>query len=96
MCSDINISADVMKSLGAQTIIAVDVGSVYEPHQTNYGDSLSGWWLLWNKWNPFSSTVKVFTQSCRISTQIRGETNAVSLFFNVIYPKVLLTYFKIS
>ena len=58
----IHLSADVMRSLGAQTIIAVDVGSVYEPHQTNYGDSLSGWWLLWNKWNPFGSTVKVFTQ----------------------------------
>ena len=96
MCSDINISADVMKSLGAQTIIAVDVGSVYEPHQTNYGDSLSGWWLLWNKWNPFSSTVKVFTQSCRIWTQIRGETKAASLFSPIIYPRVLLKNLEIS
>ena len=48
-----------MRSLGAKTIIAVDVGSVYEPHQTNYGDALSGWWMLWNKWNPFGSSVKV-------------------------------------
>eukprot|EP00795_Rhopilema_esculentum_P010763 gene10763-19552_t len=54
-----NLPADIMRSLGAETIIAVDVGSVYEPRQTNYGDSLSGWWLLWNKWNPFTSTVKI-------------------------------------
>lgn len=54
-----NLPADVMRSLGAGTIIAVDVGSVYEPHQTKYGDSLSGWWLLWNKWNPFGSAVKI-------------------------------------
>ncbi|KAK2568031.1 Patatin-like phospholipase domain-containing protein 6 [Acropora cervicornis] len=26
---------------------------------TNYGDQLSGWWLLWNKWNPFAETVKI-------------------------------------
>eukprot|EP00112_Aurelia_sp_Birch-Aquarium-sp1_P004396 Seg1497.1 transcript_id=Seg1497.1/GoldUCD/mRNA.D3Y31 product="Patatin-like phospholipase domain-containing protein 7" protein_id=Seg1497.1/GoldUCD/D3Y31 len=54
-----NLPADVMRSLGAKTIIAVDVGSVYESHQTNYGDSLSGWWMLWNKWNPFASSVKI-------------------------------------
>ncbi|PSN45232.1 hypothetical protein C0J52_07012 [Blattella germanica] len=26
---------------------------------TNYGDCLSGWWLLWKRWNPFASPVKV-------------------------------------
>ncbi len=51
-----------MKSLGAQAIIAVDVGSVYEPYQTNYGDFLSGWWVLWNKWNPFGTNIKVKLQ----------------------------------
>ena len=48
-----------MKSLGAQTIIAVDVGSEYTADLTNYGDSVSGWWLLWNRWNPFAKPVKV-------------------------------------
>lgn len=51
--------ADVMKTMGAQTIIAIDVGSENPDDLTNYGDQLSGWWLLWNKWNPFAETVKV-------------------------------------
>jgi len=25
----------------------------------DYGASISGWWLLWNKLNPFATTVKV-------------------------------------
>ena len=45
--------------MGAQTIIAIDVGSEDQGDLTNYGDQLSGWWLLWNKWNPFAETVKV-------------------------------------
>ena len=48
-----------MKTMGAQTIIAIDVGSEDQGDLTNYGDQLSGWWLLWNKWNPFAETVKV-------------------------------------
>lgn len=48
-----------MKTMGAQTIIAIDVGSEDPADLTNYGDQLSGWWLLWNKWNPFAETVKV-------------------------------------
>ena len=43
-----------MKTMGAQTIIAIDVGSEDQGDLTNYGDQLSGWWLLWNKWNPFA------------------------------------------
>ena len=45
--------------MGAQTIIAIDVGSEDRGDLANYGDQLSGWWLLWNKWNPFAETVKV-------------------------------------
>ena len=52
-------TADVMKSKGANTIIAVDVGSEYPAELTNYGDHLSGWWLLWKKWNPFSEKIYV-------------------------------------
>ena len=51
--------ADVMRTLGVKTIIAVDVGSLDETDLTNYGDSLSGWWMLWKRWNPFSSHVRV-------------------------------------
>lgn len=51
--------ADVMHGLGAAHIIAIDVGSQDDTDLTDYGDSLSGWWLLYKKWNPFSTQVKV-------------------------------------
>ena len=48
-----------MQTMGAQTIIAIDVGSQDETNLTNYGDQLSGWWLLWRRWWPWASPVKV-------------------------------------
>lgn len=55
-----NLPADVMRDvMGAQTILAIDVGSQDETDLTNYGDTLSGWWILWNKWNPFCKSLRV-------------------------------------
>ncbi|XP_023708720.1 neuropathy target esterase sws isoform X2 [Cryptotermes secundus] len=54
-----NVPADVMRSHGAKHILAIDVGSQDDTDLTNYGDCLSGWWLLWKRWNPFASPVKV-------------------------------------
>jgi lysophospholipid hydrolase len=54
-----NLPADVMRGLGANHILAIDVGSVDDQDLTNYGDDLSGWWLLWKRWNPFTEPVKV-------------------------------------
>ena len=48
-----------MRGLGANHILAIDVGSVDDQDLTNYGDDLSGWWLLWKRWNPFTNPVKV-------------------------------------
>lgn len=52
-------TADVMHNLGAAHIIAIDVGSQDDTDLCDYGDHLSGWWLLYKKWNPFSTQVKV-------------------------------------
>ncbi|XP_060559524.1 patatin-like phospholipase domain-containing protein 7 isoform X2 [Ruditapes philippinarum] len=54
-----NLPADVMRSFGAQSIFAVDVGSIDSTELTNYGDKLSGWWLLWKRWNPWAAPVRV-------------------------------------
>ncbi|XP_062597845.1 patatin-like phospholipase domain-containing protein 7 isoform X3 [Saccostrea cucullata] len=54
-----NLPADVMKAKGARNIFAMDVGSIDETDLTNYGDQLSGWWLLWKRWNPWASAIKV-------------------------------------
>lgn len=51
--------ADVMRAQGAAHIIAVDVGSQDETNLTAYGDYLSGWWLLYKRFNPFTEQVKV-------------------------------------
>lgn len=40
-------------------MIAIDVGSQDETNLTNYGDALSGWWLLWKRLNPLAEKVKV-------------------------------------
>ncbi|RVE68651.1 hypothetical protein OJAV_G00093920 [Oryzias javanicus] len=58
-----NLPADVARSLGAKVVIAIDVGSRNETSLTNYGDSLSGWWLLWKRWNPLAEKVKVLNMA---------------------------------
>nr|KMM68466.1 Swiss cheese [Coccidioides posadasii RMSCC 3488] len=50
-----NLTVARMKSLGADVIFAVDVGAIDDNTPQGYGDSLSGFWALVNRWNPFSS-----------------------------------------
>lgn len=50
-----NLTVSHMKSLGADTIFAVDVGSLDDNTPQTFGDSLSGMWAILNRWNPFSS-----------------------------------------
>lgn len=64
--------ADVARSMGAKVVIAIDVGSQDETNLTNYGDSLSGWWLLWKRLNPLAERVKVRTMETA-----HGINNAV-------------------
>ncbi|BFZ05565.1 hypothetical protein BsWGS_08604 [Bradybaena similaris] len=54
-----SLPADVMHNLGAKFVFAVDVGSQDTTDLTNYGDCLSGWWLLWKRWNPWAKPVRV-------------------------------------
>ncbi|KAM4020621.1 patatin-like phospholipase domain-containing protein 7 isoform 2-T5 [Anomaloglossus baeobatrachus] len=58
-----NLPADVARSMGAKVVLAIDVGSRDETDLTNYGDSLSGWWLLWKRWNPLAERVKVLNMA---------------------------------
>ncbi|KAK1802841.1 hypothetical protein P4O66_021380, partial [Electrophorus voltai] len=56
---DAGEEADIARNMGAKTVIAIDVGSQDETDLCNYGDSLSGWWLLWKRINPWAEKVKV-------------------------------------
>uniref|UniRef100_A0A8C7RN49 lysophospholipase n=1 Tax=Oncorhynchus mykiss TaxID=8022 RepID=A0A8C7RN49_ONCMY len=58
-----NLPADVARSMGAKVVIAIDVGSQDETNLTNYGDSLSGWWLLWKRFNPLAKKVQVLNMA---------------------------------
>lgn len=49
-----NLPVLEMKNRGAKYVIAVDVGSVDDRTPMNYGDTLSGFWVLFNRINPFS------------------------------------------
>lgn len=49
-----NLPVSVMLALGAKSVFAVDVGSIDDTSPRSYGDTLSGWWVLLNKWNPWS------------------------------------------
>lgn len=50
-----NLPVSTMLSQGASSVFAVDVGSVDDTDPRNYGESVSGWWLLVQKWNPFGN-----------------------------------------
>ncbi|XP_043362664.1 patatin-like phospholipase domain-containing protein 6 [Dermochelys coriacea] len=54
-----NVPADIARNMGAKTVVAIVVGSQDETDLCNYGDSLSGWWLLWKRFNPWTQKVKV-------------------------------------
>uniref|UniRef100_A0A671NR01 lysophospholipase n=1 Tax=Sinocyclocheilus anshuiensis TaxID=1608454 RepID=A0A671NR01_9TELE len=54
-----NVPADIAHNMGTKTVIAINVGSQDETDLCNYGDSLSGWWLLWKRINPWAEKVKV-------------------------------------
>lgn len=49
-----NLPVSVMLAMGANSVFAVDVGSIDDTSPRSYGDTLSGWWVLLNKWNPWS------------------------------------------
>jgi lysophospholipid hydrolase len=50
-----NLPVAAMLSMGASAVIASDVGSLYDNSPRQFGDYVSGWWLLLNRFNPFSS-----------------------------------------
>ncbi|BGP47447.1 phosphatidylcholine and lysophosphatidylcholine phospholipase [Rhodotorula kratochvilovae] len=54
-----NLPVSVMLAQGAASVFAVDVGSVDDTSPRNYGESVSGWWLLLQRWNPFGNAPNI-------------------------------------
>lgn len=91
-----------MHNLGAAHIIAIDVGSQDDTDLTDYGDHLSGWWLLYKKWNPFSAPVKVpnlpdiQSRLAYISCVRQLEVRHSILFNSIVhFMKLILILFSI-
>ncbi|KAK9367462.1 hypothetical protein V1509DRAFT_626721 [Lipomyces kononenkoae] len=54
-----NLPVSHMKSLGTEVVFAIDVGSIDATTPMTWGDSLSGFWVLFNRWNIFSRNPNV-------------------------------------
>lgn len=55
--------------MGAKTVIAIDVGSASETDLYNYGDHLSGFWILWQRLNPWAQPLRVLgMEEIQVST----------------------------
>jgi len=50
-----NLPVSIMLALGARTVLAVDVSNIDDTSLQSYGDTLSGWWVLLNRLNPWSA-----------------------------------------
>jgi len=68
-----NLPVSTMMSMGPSAVIASDVGAIDDNSPRNFGDSVSGWWLLINRWNPFSNA-----RSIPAITEIQGRLAYVS------------------
>ncbi|GAA5957475.1 hypothetical protein JCM21900_002678 [Sporobolomyces salmonicolor] len=54
-----NLPVSVMLAQGAASVFAIDVGAVDDTDPRNYGESVSGWWLLLQRWNPFGGAPNI-------------------------------------
>ncbi|KAI7941845.1 hypothetical protein MJO29_013919 [Puccinia striiformis f. sp. tritici] len=58
-----NLPVSVMLRMGADSVFAVDVGSIDDTSPRNFPESLSGWWLLIRRLNPWSSAYQIPTMT---------------------------------
>ncbi|TFY71167.1 hypothetical protein EVG20_g1831 [Dentipellis fragilis] len=54
-----NLPVSAMFDMGASAVFASDVGSIDDNSPRNFGDTVSGWWLLINRLNPFSNAKSI-------------------------------------
>ncbi|CZR62125.1 uncharacterized protein PAC_12022 [Phialocephala subalpina] len=62
-CYSSNVPISNSKNMSAEAIFAIDVSDIPAFDSQNYGESVTGWELLCNRWNPFSRSPKTSTPS---------------------------------
>lgn len=84
-----NLPADALRDNGANIIIAVDVSSTNNNQFSNYGETLSGWKLLFSNYLPFFQPIKVPSmseiQSRLAFVSFHHQQNLVKNLDNTIY-----------
>jgi len=71
-----SVPTDVMRyQMGARIVIAIDTNGELERDHYMWGNSLNGWWVLWNSMNPFSETVRIPSMG-DLSDLVRKETRS--------------------
>ncbi|EJD52213.1 patatin-domain-containing protein [Auricularia subglabra TFB-10046 SS5] len=73
-----NLPVPTMLSMGVNTVFASDVGSLDDNSPRVFGDTVSGWWLLLNRWNPFS-TLRNIPGVTEIQARLAYVSSVVSL-----------------
>lgn len=58
-----NLPVSVMLRMGADSVFAVDVGSIDDTSPRNFPETISGWWLLIQRLNPWSSAYQIPTMT---------------------------------
>ena len=85
-----NVPVSTMQAMGAEQIIAIDVGRMDDNVGHEYGDSLSGWWIMINRWNPFSK-YPTPPSVAEIQSRLAYVSSAKSLLEAKSTPGVLYT-----
>lgn len=78
-----------LQASGIREIIVVDVGAIDDTSPRNYGDSVSGWWILLNRFNPFYR--RVVLSMTEVSSRLAYVSSTKTLLDVKATPGVLYT-----
>lgn len=94
-----NVPIDVMRGTCPGKVIAVDVSSPLDLQENSpYGESLSGWNVLWNRLSPFGSELKlpgifsIMTRSAELAS-VRAQQQIVSAGLADLYLRPPVSHF---
>eukprot|EP00039_Didymoeca_costata_P004673 m.75436 g.75436 ORF g.75436 m.75436 type:complete len:1104 (-) comp12500_c0_seq3:1732-5043(-) len=73
-----NMPVSIMKKMGAHRIYGIDIeGRFQNGNMPNFGDSVSGWWLLFSRLNPFGKRGASLPDAADIQSRLAYMANEV-------------------
>ncbi|CAG7848003.1 Lysophospholipase NTE1; AltName: Full=Intracellular phospholipase B; AltName: Full=Neuropathy target esterase homolog [Serendipita indica DSM 11827] len=83
-----NLPVAAMQGYGTTSVFAIDVGSLDDNTPRHFGDTVSGSWMMLNRWNPFSSARSV-PQIAEIQTRLAYVSSIRNLEEAKVAPNCL-------